>query len=102
MAIGILNGIGMSVLGGALSGVPAVDPGSEAQVSQDPGAEVQVSYERAGVDAEGCILYRLRRVQEGRSLPVRTGLFRQRMTGEWTRARPADCVKAETEGQSPP
>ena len=41
-------------------------------------------------------------VQEGRSLRVRTGLFWQSSTGEWTRYRPGDCVKPVTEGQSSP
>ena len=103
MAMGILNGIGMSMLGSALLGVPTVHAGSEAPGRQDPGSEVRVSFERAGVDAEGCVLYRLTREQEGRSLRVRTGLFRQqRVTGEWTRGRPADCVKAQPERLSPP
>lgn len=110
MATGILSGIGMSVLSGfgfsvlgsALSGVPVVDPGSDTRASRDSGAEVRISYERAGVDEEGCVLYRLRREQEGRPLPARSGLVWQSETGEWTRIRPADCVKDGSEGRSSP
>ena len=110
MATGILSGIGMSVLSGfgisvpgsALSGVPVVDPGSDARASRDSGSEVRVSYERAGVDEEGCVLYRLRREQEGRPLPARSGLVWQSETGEWTRIRPLDCVKDRTGGRSSP
>ena len=110
MATGILSGIGMSVLSGfgfsvlgsALSGVPVVDPGSDARASRDSGSEVRVSYERAGVDEEGCVLYRIRREQEGRALPARSGLVWQSETGEWTRIRPADCVKDGSEGRSSP
>ena len=100
MAFGILKGIGMSVLGGAMGGVPVADTGSQARVSSDPEAQIQVTFERAGVDTEGCVLYRLRRVQEGRSVRVRAGLFWQSTAGEWTRFRPAHCVTPETKGRS--
>ena len=100
MAFGFLSGIGLGVLGSAtLSGPPAITPESAARVADPPGVEVQVSFEGAGVDTEGCNVYRVRRVQEGQSLRVRTGLFWQSTTGEWTRHRPNDCVKPETEGK---
>ena len=100
MAFGFLSGIGIGVLGSAtLSGPPAIAPESAARVADPPGIEVQVSFERAGVDTEGCNFYRVRRVKEEGSLRVRTGLFRQSSTGEWTRHRPIDCVKPETEGK---
>ena len=98
----VLSGFGISVLGSALSGIPVVDPGSGAQASRDSGSEVRISYERAGVDEEGCVLYRIRREQEGRALPARSGLVWQSETGEWTRIRPADCMKGESEGRSSP
>ena len=110
MATGILSGIGMSVLSGfgisvlgsALSGVPVVDPGSDARASRDSGSEVRVSYERAGVDDGGCVLYRIRREHEGRPLPARSGLVWRSEAGIWTRIRPADCVKDGSEGRSSP
>ena len=102
IGMSVLSGFGLSVLGSALSGVPAVDPGSGAGASRGSGAEGQVSYERAGVDDEGCVLYRVLREQEGQPLPARAGLVWQRETGGWTRIRPVDCVRAEAEGRSSP
>ena len=102
MAIGILTGIGMSMLGSAMNGVPAVAPETDARVTHTPSVEIEVSFERAGIDTEGCILYRLRRIREGQSIRVRAGLFWQSTEGEWMRFRPADCVRPETEGQSTP
>ena len=102
IGMSVLSGFGLSVLGSALSGVPAVDPGSGARASRGSGAEVQMSYERAGVDDEGCVLYRVLREQEGQPLPARAGLVWQRETGGWARTRPVDCVRAEAEGRSSP
>ena len=98
----VLSGFGISVLGSALSGVPVVDPGSDARASRDAGSEVRVSYDRAGVDAGGCVLYRVQREQDGRPLPARSGLVWRSETGTWTRIRPADCVKDGSEGRSSP
>lgn len=102
MEIGILKAVGIGVLGGAVSGAPIIAPESGAPVLKLRRMEVQVTIERAGVDAEGCVLYRLRRVHEGRPLPVRAGLLWQSTAGKWTRFRPDDCVKPKTEGHSTP
>ena len=100
IGMSVLSGFGMSVLGSALSGVPVVDPGSGTRASRDTGA--QVSYEPAGVDEQGCVLYSIRRELEGRPLPTRSGLVWRSETGEWTRTRPADCVKDGSAGRSSP
>ena len=102
MAVGFLDGIGIFILGNALSGVPALDPAAEMDLLQGPDVDAQVLHQRAGVDAEGCVLYRLQWVKEGRLLHVWTDQFRRLETGGWTRERTADCVKEDTEGRAQP
>ena len=102
MAAGILNGIGISILGNALSGVAAVDPKAEMELLQGPAAETHVLHQRAGVDSQGCVLYRLQWVEDGRLVHVWTGQFRRLATGGWTRNRIPDCVKEQTEDRGSP
>ena len=89
----------MFILGNALSGVPAVDPAAEADVLQGPEVEAHVLHQRAGVDAEGCVLYRLQWVEDGRLMYVWTDQFRRLETGGWTRNRTADCVKTKSKAE---
>ena len=102
MAAGILNGIGITILGNALNGVPALDPWAEMDVLRSPEAEAHVSHQRAGVDAMGCVLYKLRWIEDGRLLHVWTGQFRRLETGGWTRDTAPNCVKEAGEGRTSP
>ena len=119
MAADVLSVIGIGLLAGVLYGA-AADPAATGiepaeskpervsdesrgtvRVSGESG-EVTVTYRRAGVDDVGCVLYRILRERDGRPLPVRAGLLWRRMTGEWTRGRPKDCVRVEIEHRPTP
>ena len=102
MAAGLWNGIGISILGNALAGVPAIDPSLEIDMLRGADSDSSVSHQRAGVDAEGCVLYRLQWFEDGQLLHVWDGQFRRLETGGWTRDRTPNCVKEATNGQTSP